>query len=259
MRRPGRKCTSKSAGSRISNRSRRGERHRAHVVSPVKPETASASSDHNANGSQRTEPVTIDEVRQPVESDMDALVDNLLNVVGNRHPMLMAAAQQIFGAGGKKLRPMLVFLVARATMQHMQQRCVLDRAPSGWHPAGPRSLVSSLSHRCFACRDLTEKHRRLAEITEMIHTASLVHDDVLDECDTRRGASSCPCVADERLHACTLGCCICNVLSRKQRVVHIHCIYDCVGAMRARVLMVTAMTLLCVCGAADCGKWVHVR
>lgn len=26
----------------------------------------------------------------------------------------------------------------------------------------------------------------------MIHTASLVHDDVLDECDTRRGASSRP-------------------------------------------------------------------
>eukprot|EP00798_Chlamydomonas_sp_ICE-L_P025207 gene25207-10851_t len=38
--------------------------------------------------------------------------------------------------------------------------------------------------------DLTTEHRRLAEITEMIHTASLVHDDVLDECDTRRGAAT---------------------------------------------------------------------
>jgi geranylgeranyl pyrophosphate synthase len=36
-------------------------------------------------------------------------------------------------------------------------------------------------------RDITDKQRRLAEITEMIHTASLVHDDVLDDCDTRRG------------------------------------------------------------------------
>lgn len=35
--------------------------------------------------------------------------------------------------------------------------------------------------------DINAKQRRLAEITEMIHTASLVHDDVLDECDTRRG------------------------------------------------------------------------
>eukprot|EP00967_Tisochrysis_lutea_P128009 scaffold218497_cov22-Tisochrysis_lutea.AAC.1 len=35
--------------------------------------------------------------------------------------------------------------------------------------------------------DINDRQRRLAEITEMIHTASLVHDDVLDDCDTRRG------------------------------------------------------------------------
>jgi geranyl diphosphate synthase len=34
------------------------------------------------------------------------------------------------------------------------------------------------------------QHRRLAAITEMIHTASLVHDDVLDAADTRRGGSA---------------------------------------------------------------------
>lgn len=34
--------------------------------------------------------------------------------------------------------------------------------------------------------DLTPRHRRLAEITEMIHTASLVHDDVVDEAELRR-------------------------------------------------------------------------
>ncbi|KAG2439864.1 hypothetical protein HYH02_010495 [Chlamydomonas schloesseri] len=82
---------------------------------------------------------------------------NLKNVVGNRHPMLMAAAEQIFGAGGKKLRPVIVFLVAHCTAQRE------------------------------GLTELTDKHRRLAEITEMIHTASLVHDDVLDECDIRRG------------------------------------------------------------------------
>lgn len=31
------------------------------------------------------------------------------------------------------------------------------------------------------------EHRRLAEIIEMIHTASLIHDDVLDDSDMRRG------------------------------------------------------------------------
>jgi len=50
----------------------------------------------------------------------------------------------------------------------------------------PSSHHFTLSH-ATPHSDITDKHRRLAEITEMIHTASLVHDDVLDDCDTRRG------------------------------------------------------------------------
>lgn len=37
-------------------------------------------------------------------------------------------------------------------------------------------------------RELTREHKRLAEIIEMIHTASLIHDDVLDDSDMRRGS-----------------------------------------------------------------------
>ncbi len=90
----------------------------------------------------------------PVETDLRILSDNLKQLVGNRHPILFAAAEHLFGAGGKRLRPAIVLLISRATM--------LDQ-------------------------DITPRHRRLAEITEMIHTASLVHDDVVDESDTRRG------------------------------------------------------------------------
>uniref|UniRef100_A0A7N0RB56 Prenyl transferase n=2 Tax=Kalanchoe fedtschenkoi TaxID=63787 RepID=A0A7N0RB56_KALFE len=69
----------------------------------------------------------------------------------------MSAAEQIFGAGGKRMRPALVFLVSRATAE-----------------------IAGL-------KELTTEHRRLAEIIEMIHTASLIHDDVLDDSDLRRG------------------------------------------------------------------------
>jgi len=58
----------------------------------------------------------------PAQKDMEVMNVNLKNVVGDRHPMLMAAAEQIFGAGGKKLRPVLVFLVARATASLMDLR-----------------------------------------------------------------------------------------------------------------------------------------
>jgi all-trans-nonaprenyl-diphosphate synthase len=90
----------------------------------------------------------------PVEEDLSTLTHNLKQLIGAQHPILYAAAEHLFGAGGKRIRPALVFLVARATM---------------------------------GGEDLTQRHRRLAEITEMIHTASLVHDDVVDEADHRRG------------------------------------------------------------------------
>jgi all-trans-nonaprenyl-diphosphate synthase len=90
----------------------------------------------------------------PVEADLRLLADNLKQLVGNRHPILFAAAEYLFGAGGKRIRPAIVLLISRATMLE---------------------------------QDITPRHRRLAEITEMIHTASLVHDDVVDESDVRRG------------------------------------------------------------------------
>ncbi len=90
----------------------------------------------------------------PVEADLKVLAENLKSLVGARHPILYAAAEHLFSAGGKRVRPAIVLLIARATLPG---------------------------------EDITPRHRRLAEITEMIHTASLVHDDVLDTADTRRG------------------------------------------------------------------------
>lgn len=93
----------------------------------------------------------------PVEADLHLLTENLKELVGHRHPILYAAAEHLFEAGGKRLRPATVLLIARATMPD---------------------------------QDITPRHRRLAEITEMIHTASLVHDDVVDEADMRRGVAT---------------------------------------------------------------------
>ncbi|PSB31476.1 solanesyl diphosphate synthase [Chlorogloea sp. CCALA 695] len=90
----------------------------------------------------------------PVEADLCLLSENLIKLVGTHHPIFFEAAKHLFAAGGKRVRPAIVLLVSRATM--------LDD-------------------------DITERHRRLAEITEMIHTASLVHDDVVDEAELRRG------------------------------------------------------------------------
>ncbi len=90
----------------------------------------------------------------PVEADLRLLTDNLKQLVGARHPILYAAAEHLFGAGGKRIRPAIVLLLSRATVMEAE---------------------------------IPARHFRLAEITEMIHTASLVHDDVVDESSLRRG------------------------------------------------------------------------
>nr|ARO90896.1 prenyl transferase [Corynoplastis japonica] len=91
----------------------------------------------------------------PVESELQILDNNLKSMVKAKNPILYAAAEHLFHAGGKRLRPAIVLLIARSS-------------------SGP----------------ILNVHKRLAEITEIIHTASLVHDDVLDDCLTRRGVKA---------------------------------------------------------------------
>lgn len=89
-----------------------------------------------------------------IENDLNQLNINLKSMVGARHPVLHAASEHLFSAGGKRIRPALVILVGKSTINN---------------------------------DNITSYHKRLAEITEIIHTASLVHDDVIDDCITRRG------------------------------------------------------------------------
>ena len=100
---------------------------------------------------------TVTELLQPVENDLDDLILELKNLIGAGHPILQAAAEHLFSAGGKRLRPGIVLLISKAITPDFK---------------------------------LKTKHKRLAEITEMIHTASLVHDDVVDEASTRRGVDT---------------------------------------------------------------------
>ena len=84
---------------------------------------------------------TVTELLQPVETDLETLLGDLRSLIGAGHPILQAAAEHLFSAGGKRLRPGIVLLLSRALSEQ---------------------------------GELSPRHRRLAEITEMIHTASLL-------------------------------------------------------------------------------------
>ena len=45
---------------------------------------------------------TVTELLQPVENDLDDLILELKNLIGAGHPILQAAAEHLFSAGGKR-------------------------------------------------------------------------------------------------------------------------------------------------------------
>ncbi|MCU4413999.1 polyprenyl synthetase family protein [Acinetobacter sp. WU_MDCI_Axc73] len=92
------------------------------------------------------------DILSPVANDF-AVMDTFINEgITSKVALVMAVSKHVVEAGGKRMRPIM---------------CLL---------AGQACGVQDLEH-----------HRKLAAIIEMLHTATLVHDDVVDESGLRRG------------------------------------------------------------------------
>jgi len=89
-----------------------------------------------------------------VRDDMTRVNEMILSRTGSEVAMIPEVAQHLISSGGKRLRPMLT--LATAQLSNVQG-------------AG---------------------HIRLAAAVEFMHTATLLHDDVVDESDLRRGKPS---------------------------------------------------------------------
>jgi octaprenyl-diphosphate synthase len=95
--------------------------------------------------------VTIDAIREFIADDLRAVDEVISRRLRSDVGLIGQIADYIIGSGGKRLRPSLLILSARA--------CGYD----GRH------------------------HHELAAVVEFIHTATLLHDDVVDESGLRRG------------------------------------------------------------------------
>ena len=93
----------------------------------------------------------LDPIRALVANDIEAVNQLILERLSSDVALINRLGSYIINSGGKRLRPLVVLLAARAC----------------------------------GCRG--QKHILLAAIVEMIHTATLLHDDVVDESDMRRG------------------------------------------------------------------------
>uniref|UniRef100_A0A1I7UY32 All trans-polyprenyl-diphosphate synthase PDSS1 n=1 Tax=Caenorhabditis tropicalis TaxID=1561998 RepID=A0A1I7UY32_9PELO len=119
-----------------------------------------------------------DIMEQLIPQDASGAVENLadLNVTSNLGRMTHYYFQQ----GGKMLRPTVSLLMGNAC------NSASNRSIPEEFLAIPISDRSEISTHLSVCQN----QFKIGMIAEMIHTASLVHDDVIDEANTRRGSAS---------------------------------------------------------------------
>lgn len=92
------------------------------------------------------------DILAPVATDFAAMDKFINEGITSKVALVMAVSKHVVEAGGKRMRPIMCLLAAKA--------------------CGAQDLAP---------------HRKLAAIIEMLHTATLVHDDVVDESGLRRG------------------------------------------------------------------------
>jgi octaprenyl-diphosphate synthase len=96
-------------------------------------------------------PASIDRLMEFVTADMDLVNRTILSRTSSDVTMIPEVANHLIGSGGKRLRPVLTLAMAKL---------------GGYGGDG---------------------HIKLAAAVEFMHTATLLHDDVVDESDMRRG------------------------------------------------------------------------
>ncbi|MFL6834341.1 MAG: polyprenyl synthetase family protein, partial [Xanthobacteraceae bacterium] len=99
-------------------------------------------------------PSTIDRLLELVAADMGHVNSTILSRTGSEVTMIPEVANHLISSGGKRLRPILTRAMARL---------------AGFAGNG---------------------HVKLAAAVEFMHTATLLHDDVVDQSELRRGKLS---------------------------------------------------------------------
>lgn len=94
---------------------------------------------------------SLKEIKQPIEAELKQFETHFREAMRSPVPLLDRITYYIVRRKGKQVRPIFVFLAAKI------------------------------------CGDISESTFRAASLVELLHTATLVHDDVVDDSFERRG------------------------------------------------------------------------
>ncbi|CEP10497.1 hypothetical protein [Parasitella parasitica] len=137
-----------------------------------------------------------------VGDDLKEIKANISKLLGSGHPFLNTVARHYFSGEGKHVRPLLVLLIAQATSiadkksptSNFDYKSIDTPISHGLKNITTNDVFDHKLHYTPSVTDqgcvILPTQRRLAEISEMIHTASLLHDDVIDASMTRRSLPS---------------------------------------------------------------------
>jgi len=98
--------------------------------------------------------LNITQIQEIVSNDLKKVNSIIIENIGNEVPMISELSTHILASGGKRIRPMITLLTSKL------------------------------------CNYNGNNHLSLAACIEFIHTATLLHDDVIDESKLRRGVAT---------------------------------------------------------------------
>ncbi len=110
--------------------------------------------------------ITLDSIRTPIASDLEAFEEFMRSRFSSEGKLMNEMLSFVFDSRGKGIRPIIVMLTSALTSAANKRRWVEGE------------------------RNCTMRTYLAAMMVEMLHTVSLIHDDVIDSADERRGRPS---------------------------------------------------------------------
>ncbi|VDM02921.1 unnamed protein product [Schistocephalus solidus] len=117
------------------------------------------------------------DISAQASADVRRIPDDIKTVLKSCNKRVSDITQYAFGSQGKMLRPLLVLLMAACANAHEYCRPLANRTKQNKVHFYERQLGTKV----------TCSQHAIAVISEMIHTASLIHDDLIDHAENRRG------------------------------------------------------------------------